>query len=80
MKKKKYAVVLAWDTESDAGMGTILVGVSATCPSLALKTALKQADNGTLFTKLYKNSEPERIVVDEKNSFACEVPKLTFIN
>lgn len=77
---KNYAVVLAWDTESDAGMGTILVGVKAKNDKAALKIAMKQAANGTLYTKLYKDVEPQEIKVDENNSFACLVKKLSYIN
>jgi hypothetical protein len=77
---KPFAVVLAWDTESSEGMGTILVGVNAQDDKEALAIAMAQAEDGSLYTKLYKDVDPEEIKVDEKNSFACLVSELSFIN
>jgi hypothetical protein len=76
---KKFAVVLSWDTEGDTGESPVLVGVWAKDETKALYAAVKQAENGTLYPKLYTGESKTPMVVNVEKSFACEPSKLTMI-
>lgn len=80
MENKKYAVVLAWNTESDEGVTPVLVGVTAINPFDALSIAVKKAVSGNLYSILYTGEPKQQMVIDVHHSFACEVSALVFIN
>lgn len=75
-----FAVVLAWDTESDEGINPILVGVKAKTSVEALGIAVKKAVQGNLYPILYTGESKTPMVIVVEQSFACKKSELTFIN
>jgi len=75
-----FAVVLAWDTESDVGISPILVGVKAKTSVEALGIAVKKAVRGNLYPIIYTGEPKTPMVIVVDQSFACEPSKLVFIN
>ena len=78
--KKKFAVVLAWDTESDLGEAPVMVGIMARTPKEAVRKAIRKAESGELYSLIYEGEPKEVMNINEEMSFACEPENILMVN
>lgn len=75
---RRFLVVMTWDAGDE--ISSAMVGVHADTAQVAEEEALRQAESGELYCKMFDVSKDEAEEIEVLESFAVSMDSVLFIN